>query len=280
MDLLAEIPEACSEHRQVGAGGVQPGRVEKVAGDLLADELVVGEIGVEAVDHPIAVAPGIGNGEIELVATRLAIADDVEPVAGKPLAEVGGCEEPVDILLIRQRIGIGDNPINLGGIGRKTGEQFGGPADELPPGCLWHRRQAGSLEARKHEAVDVVAAPACRFDRRRRHRLRRLPAPVIGFTGGEVEAPCHCGHRSFDGPREPPANPLLERGDRLGRQTAIRRHLELAVVADDLDEQTQLRLPRRRQPLVAEGFSAGVEGEIPLRLTRGTGMTGRAMLEE
>ena len=280
MDLLAEIPKACSDHRLIGAGGVQPGTVEKVAGDLLADELVVGEIGVEAVDHPVAITPGVGNGEVELVATRLAIADDVEPVAGKPLAEVGGCEEPVDILLIGQRIGIGDDAIDLGRIGRKPGEQLGGPANELPPGCLRYRRQAGRLQARKHEAVDVVAAPANGLDRRRRHRLRRLPAPVIGFAGGDVEAPCRCGHRSFDGPREPPANPLLERGDRLGRQPAIGGHLELAVVADDLDEQTHLRLPRRSQPLVAEGLGPGVEGEIPLRLTGGTGMTGRAMLEE
>ena len=214
------------------------------------------------------------------MATRLAIADDIEPVAGKPLAEVGGCEEPVDILFIRQRIGIGDDPIDLGGIGRKPSEQFGGPADELPPGCLRHRRQAGSLQARKHEAVDVVAAPANGLDRRGRHRLRRLPAPVIGFAGGDVEAPRPRRHHAFDGPREPPANPLLERGDCLGRQPAIRWHLELAVVANDLDKQTHLRLPRRCQPLVAEGFSTGVEGEIALRLTGGTGMTGRAMLEE
>ena len=280
MDLLAEIPETGAEHRQVGAGGVQPGGVEEVPRDLLADELVVRKIGVEAVDHPIAVPPGIGNGEIELVAAGLAIADDVEPVAGKPFAEVGGCEQPVDILLIRERIGIGDDAIDIGRIGRKAGEQLGGPADELRPRSLGRRGEPGGLQARQYEAVDVAAAPADGPNRGDRHGTRRLPAPVIGLAGGDVEARRTGLHRALDGPGEAAANPFLERGDRLGGQPAIRRHLQLAVIANDLDEQALLRLPRRRQPLVAEGLGTGVEGKVPLRFAGRAGVAGRAMLEE
>ena len=44
------------------------GVVEQVAGDLLGDELVVGDVGVEGADDVVAVAAGVGDRVVELVA--------------------------------------------------------------------------------------------------------------------------------------------------------------------------------------------------------------------
>jgi hypothetical protein len=78
---------ACSaESREIGVRR----RQQLVAGELLAEELVPGLVGVEGADHVVAVAIGPLPPGVELaVAVAVGVAGHVEPMAGPALA-VGG----------------------------------------------------------------------------------------------------------------------------------------------------------------------------------------------
>lgn len=78
-----EGPEAQerSRHAQARVAGV-----ELVAGELFGDETVVGRVGVERVDHPVAIAPGLGAMRVGLVAVGLGVPHQVEPMASPALA--------------------------------------------------------------------------------------------------------------------------------------------------------------------------------------------------
>ena len=74
--------------------------MQDVAGDLLPDELVVGQVAVERLDHPVAVAPGVVADVVPLEALALAEPDDIQPVARPALAVMGRGEQPIDQLLV------------------------------------------------------------------------------------------------------------------------------------------------------------------------------------
>ena len=93
--------------RAVGLLGVQPKeaggdqgvgvvRLQFVAGQLLAQEAIVGQIVVEGADDVIAVAIGVGPQLVELEALRLGVAHHVEPVLRPALAEVRRAEQTID----------------------------------------------------------------------------------------------------------------------------------------------------------------------------------------
>ena len=81
--LGAGAQVAGGDQRFVVAGG------DFVAGDLLADEAVVGLVRLEGMDDVVAVAPGVGALEIEFEAVGIGVANDVEPFGG-PAFAVGG----------------------------------------------------------------------------------------------------------------------------------------------------------------------------------------------
>jgi hypothetical protein len=76
---------------------------QQVAGELLDREAVERQVGVERVDHPVAVAPGVGAVVVLFVAVRVGVARLVEPVAAPALAEVRGRQEPIDEAVDRVR---------------------------------------------------------------------------------------------------------------------------------------------------------------------------------
>lgn len=62
---------------------------EQVAGELFADELVVGFIVIERLDEVIAVAPCVFCEDLAFGTDLLCVADEVEPVAGPSFTECG-----------------------------------------------------------------------------------------------------------------------------------------------------------------------------------------------
>ena len=71
----SDSEEACSIKRERF--------VDQVAGDLVFDELVIGEIAVETVYHPVTVVPGARQRAIVAEASQsVAVARGVEPVPG------------------------------------------------------------------------------------------------------------------------------------------------------------------------------------------------------
>ena len=60
--------------------------IEQVAGDLVGNELIVGHVRIESPHHPIAIAPCVGQCPVFKAAVDIAVAGDVEPVAGPTFA--------------------------------------------------------------------------------------------------------------------------------------------------------------------------------------------------
>jgi len=103
-----------------------------------------------------------------------------------------------------------------------------------------------------------------------------MPAPVFGLAGGDVEA-ADGRLLAVVGPGEAPPHPLLEGGDRGGRQFALRRHLQIAVVADRMDEQALVGLAGHGDGLGRVKIGPRVEGQAPLGVARLGGVAFRAV---
>ena len=159
---------------------------EHVAGDLLLDEPGVGLVGVERADDVIAIGPGIRAGLVLVVAVRVAVVDDVEPVPGPAFAIARRGQQPVDEFFIGRRIGIGDEGIHFFGRRRQARQVEREPADERAAVGDRRRRQLFLGELRADEEVDGVAfgldaGHGCEgFHTNGHGRLRnRLPGPVV-----------------------------------------------------------------------------------------------------
>ena len=239
VDLLAQEPEARADDRLVGSGAaVEPRPREQVAGDLLANELVVREVGVERPDDPVPVLERIGNLVVELVPARLRIADHVEPVPGESLPVVGRGEQRVDVAVESQRIGVVDHAFDVPRVRRPPREHLGDPADEHRAVRFRGGFEVRRLEPGEHVSVDVAATPTGLPNRGGRRGDGTLPAPMSRAAFSDVEG----GRLGLRGsgvvrPGHAPPHPVLDRLDRLGREPAGGRHLEVAVVPHDLHQQ-------------------------------------------
>ena len=155
LNVADEIPrpggqEASGDHC-VGIVGRQD-----VAGDLLAEKLVVGLVGVERLDHIVAIPPGIGAELITLEAVGVGVVGDVEPVAGPAFAVVGRSEQAIDELFIGIGRFVGDKRGHFLGRGRQAEEVERQPADERAAIGLRGRHQLHFSELELDEPVDVV----------------------------------------------------------------------------------------------------------------------------
>ena len=72
--------------------------LQQVASELFADELVVGDVGIEGADEVIAVAPGLRDGRIAFAAVRVGVADEIHPVAREVFAVARRGQQAVDDL--------------------------------------------------------------------------------------------------------------------------------------------------------------------------------------
>ncbi len=92
---------------------IDAGVREQVSGDLLANELIVGNVLVESTDHIVAVAPRADDLVVPLISAGLGEANEVEPVPRPLLAELRRVEEPIDEPLIGVGRGIVDEAADL-----------------------------------------------------------------------------------------------------------------------------------------------------------------------
>src|SRR5262249_62198853 len=91
-------------------GGLRVVGIQFVAGELLAEESVVGLVVVEGVDDVVAVTPGEGAWVVRLEAVALGEAGEVEPERGPALA-----------VLRRGRDPLNDPVVGVGGGARGAG---------------------------------------------------------------------------------------------------------------------------------------------------------------
>jgi hypothetical protein len=88
---------------------------------------------VEGVDHPVPIEPGLGDGIVRIVPSRIGIPGEIQPVATPALAISGRSKELFD----ESRIGVGTivrdeglHPIDGGG---EPGEVERRATDQGPP---------------------------------------------------------------------------------------------------------------------------------------------------
>jgi hypothetical protein len=249
-----------------GQALVARGAGQQVAGELGAQEAVVGQVFVERADQPVAPGPDGALG-VGLVAVGVGVARQVEPGGGHALAEARVGEQALDEALVGVAGALGEEEVDLCARRRQAGQVERDAPDQRLALGLRARRQALGLQARQHEAVDRVPAPGLVAQRGQARAARRHEGPV----------------RRVLGPRGDPAAQQLAllRGQR--RLLRLRRrHALVGIRAGDAREQQALR--RRagndREARLARGRRAreGVEAQLRLARARVGAVAGEAAL--
>ena len=175
------------EHRvAMEAGGdllALRGVGEHVAGELLDGELVERHVGVERVDHPIAVRPDRARAVL-LVAVGVGVAGQIEPAARPALAVVRAGEQLIDELLVSIGRSVVDESIGLLGAsagGRSGRGRAGGRACSGRPAA-----RDGALLASRLARTKLsmrIARPIGLPHRWQRRLLWRGKRPMRGVWG-------------------------------------------------------------------------------------------------
>ena len=225
---------------------VVAGRRQQVAGNLLLHEPVVGLVGVERVDDPVAVAERVRVRDVLVEPVRVGVTGDVEPVPSPALAVAGRRQQPLDHPLVGVGPLVGQEGVDLGRGRRQAGQVERDPPQQLPLAGGGDRVQPLGLEPRQDEPVDRAARPGRVADGGRLGTGHRPVRPVLA-AGTEVVGGAAVGPGGYDrgignpGIHGAAGHPALEVGDDGGRQPAVGRHLDRSVVTDGLDEQAVVR---------------------------------------
>ena len=229
-----------------------------IAGDLRFDEEIVGHVPIEGVDHPVAVAESVGvRGLASGVELVVGIAGYIEPVAAPAFAVARAGQQTVYYFFERVRRFVGEEGVDLFGRGREAGEIVGGAAEE---GALiggLHRRESLFVQLRDYEAVDGGVCVGLR----RVGLADRLERPEGALFGGYDVFAGFCGG-GYWGVRPDCAGfyPGGDLFDFFVLEAALRRHFQLALLADGLDEQAVVRVARGDCRAGFTAFEQGLAG--------------------
>ena len=161
-DVGGAVEEATAEREEAERGEVAVilGVLgDLVGGDLQAQELVVRQILVEGVHHPVAVSVGVRVAPFfqEHVTLRVGVAGDVEPVAGPAFAEGRRGEQAVDELLGGLRVLVVDVGGNFFGGRVEAPERKRQATDDDFAGRLRIEVETGGLQFREYETIQRLA---------------------------------------------------------------------------------------------------------------------------
>ena len=151
---------------------------QEIAGELPGDEVVDAQVAVERRDHPVAPRPHLAHAVV-LVAVRVGVARDVEPVGGHALAVGRRRQQAIDDALVGVGGAVGEERVDLGRRRRQPG-QIEGHAPQ--PGLA--RRLGRRLPALRLERG------AARSDRSRRVPSRSRRPPAAPASAGGMNAQC------------------------------------------------------------------------------------------
>ena len=281
LHLLTQIPEAGAHHRLVRSGRrIDPRLGKQISGNLLPNKLIVGQIVVERPHRPIAILSGIGKRVVDVVAAGLAVADDVEPMPRKSFAVVRRGEQVIDIDFEGMGIGIGSHLLHVGRIGGQPGQQFGRPPHQHGPRCFRSRREPSGLQPMKHKRIDEGVTPVCVPDGRGGDRPRRLPAPVRRLAFLQIECLDLKSRLAIVRPRQPATDPLLNRVNRRIGESAVGRHLQVAVVPHHRHEQAVVGPTGHGDPAGRQKISPRIERQTTLGVAGLARMAFGAVLEQ
>ena len=158
----------------LGFGGLG----QQVAGDLLDQEAVVGQVPVERVDHPVPVGPDEA-GLVLLEPVRIGVAGRIQPVPTPAFAVMRRSQQSGHRSIPCIRGFVGEEPIHLGRRRRESGEIEVESAQQGDAVRLRRGLQPLGLESGQDESVDGVPDPVDPAHGGQRRTDRRLPGPVI-----------------------------------------------------------------------------------------------------
>ncbi len=179
---LAKPPETGAEHRFIGLVERVPARLrQQVAGDVLGDEAIKRQVGVERPNDVVAITPGLaGNRKVELVAECLRVAHQVEPVPGPALGVARAGEQAIDHGGKRARRVIAEERVDfLPGRWQSVQVERHAP-DQRPPIGGRRRGQPFRFQLAQDKVVDRQGRPGCVLDRRWGRMRERLQGPMPG----------------------------------------------------------------------------------------------------
>ena len=164
-----------------GDQGLGIAGAQLVPGELEGEELVVGQVVVEGLDHPIAIAPGVGPFGVEFEAVGVGVVGQIEPVLRPSLAVGGAVEEAVDDPFVCiGEIVVQEGPDLLGGR-RQAGEVERGAADQADAVELGGVLEFQGLHLGEDEPIDRIARPGCLGRLGRYGMADRLIGPMVAL---------------------------------------------------------------------------------------------------
>ena len=153
---------------------------QQVAGELLDRELVVGQVAVEGVDHPVAVPPDVGAQRVGAVARAVGVAGQVEPHAGPAFAEGGIFQEAIDRSLVGAWGLVVEKLPQLFGRGRQAAQVEAHPTQQGMRVGLGFGVQPLGFQAGQDPVVETITRPGGVFHHGQRTVLRGHERPVLG----------------------------------------------------------------------------------------------------
>ena len=94
----------------------------EIAGNMLAHQLVVADVGIQCPNQIVAITPGIGNRRITFAAVRLGVAKPIHPMPRPTLAKSRRRQKSIDQSLVGIRRRVLQKGFNLIRRRRQTGQ--------------------------------------------------------------------------------------------------------------------------------------------------------------
>ena len=266
-------------------------RLDPVGRELQRDKLIVGQIAMQGIDHPVAIGPGEGIPMVlvvESVAHRVGVAGEVEPLFGPVFGMLPRGEKPINrcakgcvgrSLATSRR---GAERIDLVGRRGQAREVIIKSADQIPRCRLRRRCQARLAEFTSDKTVDRGDRPGIAerwvkrrgqfrggMPRGRRERpvaLERCGKSFVHGAGGSRLRGVAVAARTA--PECAGCDPVLERRDLIGGEFFVGGHRELIDVPHGGHESALGGVTRHHdRPGVAAGQKRppAIEPEASLR---------------
>ena len=222
---------------------------QHVAGELFEDELVVGQVLVEGVDHVIAIRPHLAR-HVLLVTITIRIARGVEPVASPTFPVVRRGEQLLDDLFVGVTSLVGEECIDFGDGRRQAGEVEMQAAEQGDAIRFGRGLELFGVELREDEIVHRRARPVFVGSGGSLRPHRRLERPMI------LRVLLARGYRALR-PHCALIDPCAHQADLFGGQTiALLRHLQVGMRVCDSLHQDALGALARLQHLRAKFVAA------------------------
>ena len=220
--------------------------VEQITRKLFADELVVRQVTIEGVDHPVAVLDHLRDRIVRVVARRVGVPHNVEPMSSPAFSVMRRLQQTInDFGKGRRRVGrIVDEGVHFVGSWRETDQIEGGSTDERSPCRIARRREALCFLSGSDVTVHIIERPL-RIAHGRDRRIDNGREGPACASLGDIEDLSRNERRRGARIRRTHRDPFREIADLVVAQSLLRGHFQIGVrVIDGGHQQAALRIAR------------------------------------